>query len=272
MTVAPAPEGSPPNGPVVPPPGPDAPDAYIATLGHLPVAAVFAAAGAGLMAAIFQLGAAPPIAALALFVLLAVLVVGTTPLPRGGLGAGSRVTLARIVLVCLIGSVVAVPPPAIGDDLLWALVPIAAVAALLDAVDGKVARATGTVSPFGARLDMEADALFILILSVLLWRIDKAGVWVIAIGAMRYAFLAAMLVVPALRGALPSSRRRQTVCVVQVVALIIGLAPAVPPLATAALAGAALALLAWSFAVDTGWLLRHGAPAPATPHKPGESP
>jgi phosphatidylglycerophosphate synthase len=244
------------------------PDAYMVTLGHLPVAAAFAAAGAGLMAVWFGLGAAPPIAALILFALLAGLVVSTTALPRGGMGAGNRVTLARLVLVCLVGSAIFAPAVMLDDRLIWwALLPIATAAALLDILDGSVARATGSVTPFGARLDMEADALFVLILSVLLWRIDKTGAWVIAIGALRYLFLAAMLVMPALRGALPASRRRQTVCVIQVVALIVALTPLVPPLAATLLAGAALAALVWSFAVDVAWLMRLPAnpPGAATP-------
>lgn len=243
---------------VSPTPGTDEPkpDAYMLTLGHLPVAAMFAAASAWLMAAQFQLGATPPVTALVLFSLLAGLVVATAPLPREGMGAGNRVTLARLVLVCLVGSAIAVPSEALGDRFVWALVPIATLAALLDALDGSIARATGSVSAFGARLDMEADALFVLILSVLLWRLDKAGVWVVAIGGMRYAFLAAMLIVPRLRRALPPSQRRQTICVVQIVALIVAMAPVVPPLAATLLAAAALALLVWSFAVDIAWLLR----------------
>jgi phosphatidylglycerophosphate synthase len=80
---------------------------------------------------------------------------------------------------------------------------------------------------------------------------------------MRYAFLAAMLIVPRLRHALPPNQRRQTICVVQIVALIVAMAPVVPPLAATLLATVALALLVWSFAVDIAWLLR-AAPADNT--------
>ncbi len=239
------------------------PAAYAITLGHLPAAAVLTAACAGLMAMIFHLGAGPPVTALILFTLLGGLVAATTPLPGGGIDAGSRVTLARIALVCLVGSAIGVSPAAIGDDLLWALVPIAAVTALLGAADGSIARSTGAVSAFGARLDVETGALFILILSVLLWRLDKAGVWVVAIGAMRYAFLAATFAWPALRGTLPASRRRQAVHLILIAALIVALAPVAPPLAAASLAGAALALLVSSFAIDIVWLTRHGNLRPA---------
>lgn len=254
------PKHAPPDNPVADtlgPPEVPTPDAYTATLGHLPVAAVGATALAAAMTAMFGLGTGPPIVALVLFVALVGLVVATTPLPRGSFGAGNRVTLARIVLVCLVGSALGAPAVALDNKILWLLLPIAIVAALLDALDGAVARETGSVSPFGARLDMEADALFILILSVLLWHTGKLGAWVIAAGALRYAFIAAGLVVPALRGALPPSRRRQAVCVIQVVALIAALAPIVPAQAAMLLAGTALALLVWSFAIDIAWLLRH---------------
>ncbi|HUU35834.1 MAG TPA: hypothetical protein VMW48_17330, partial [Vicinamibacterales bacterium] len=80
-------------------------------------------------------------------------------------------------------------------------------------------------------------------------------------GLMRYAFAAAALVRPWLNRALPASWRRQAVCVVQIAALIVALAPVVPVPASLALAAASLALLAWSFWVDVAWLAarRRGA-------------
>src|SRR5262249_35133194 len=45
------------------------------------------------------------------------------------------------------------------------LVALATVALALDAVDGRVARGTGTASALGARFDMEVDAFLILVLS-----------------------------------------------------------------------------------------------------------
>ena len=106
---------------------------------------------------------------------------------------------------------------------------------------------------------MEVDALLILALSMLAWRFDKAGVWVIASGAMRYAFVAAGLCWRWLEAPLPPSRRRKTVCVVQLAALTIILLPVVtPPLSTAIAAGA-LAALTGSFLVDTLWLWQRAA-------------
>ena len=57
---------------------------------------------------------------------------------------------------------------------------------VLDAVDGRVARRTGTTSSFGARFDGEADAFLILVLSV--YVAARLGSWVLVIGAARYAF------------------------------------------------------------------------------------
>jgi len=103
---------------------------------------------------------------------------------------------------------------------------------------------------------MEADAGLILILSLLAWQFDEAGPWVLAAGLMRYAFVLAGLWLPWLRTALPASVRRQTACVVQVVALIGCLVPLIPPPWSAALVACGLAVLTASFAVDIAWLAR----------------
>ena len=73
---------------------------------------------------------------------------------------------------------------------------------------------------------------------------------------MRYVFVAAGWLLPWMRAELPPSVRRQTVCVVQVVALIVALAPLVTPPLSTAISAAGLAILTWSFAVDTAWLAR----------------
>ena len=46
-------------------------------------------------------------------------------------------------------------------------------------------------SAFGARFDMEVDALLIQVLAVLAWQWDKAGPWVLMSGLLRYVFVAA---------------------------------------------------------------------------------
>jgi len=166
-------------------------------------------------------------------------------------GPANVVTGTRALLVALLAAVALEPAVhALG----WWLVGTATVAASLDLADGWLARRTRLASAFGARFDMEVDALLILVLSVLVWRAGLTGAWVLASGLMRYAFVVAALARPWLTRALPPSRRRQTICVVQIAALIAALAPIVPPSAALALAAGSLVLLTWSFAVDVAWL------------------
>jgi phosphatidylglycerophosphate synthase len=103
---------------------------------------------------------------------------------------------------------------------------------------------------------METDALLILALAALVWQLGKTGPWILAAGAMRYAFVAAGLVWPRLRGRLPPSRRRQTICVAQIAALMVCLAPFVPPDLSGPLGLLSVTLLAVSFALDVAWLAR----------------
>ncbi len=105
---------------------------------------------------------------------------------------------------------------------------------------------------------MEIDALLILALSVLAWRHDKAGAWVVALRP------AAIRVRRGRRGwrpgcaaPLPPSRRRQTICVIQIAALTLVMLPAIEPPLSTVLAAAALVALTWSFLIDTVWLWRH---------------
>ncbi len=74
------------------------------------------------------------------------------------------VTLTRAVLCAGVAGLVA---DSFGRPVpVTALVTLAAVALALDAVDGQVARRTGTATPLGGRLDGEVDAFLILLLSI----------------------------------------------------------------------------------------------------------
>jgi phosphatidylglycerophosphate synthase len=187
----------------------------------------------------------------------------TVALRRHGarsLGPADHVTLARAVLTgcatALVADIVHAPAP------VALLVAIAAVALILDAVDGQVARRTGTASPLGARFDMEVDAFLILVLSVFV--ASSVGWWVLAIGVMRYAFAAASRPLPWLRLPLPPRTGRKTVAALQGIVLTVVAAGVLPhPAATAATA-AGLAALAWSFARDVRWLYLRRDLRPAT--------
>ncbi len=167
-----------------------------------------------------------------------------------GLGPADRVTLARATLTVAVAALVADsfdrPTP------VTTLVGLTALALLLDAVDGWVARRTRTASALGALFDQEVDAFLILVLSVYVAR--SAGVWVLAIGTARYAFLVAGWLTLWLREPLPPRYWGKVVAAIQGVVLTIAAAGVLPgPAITAALI-VAMGLLAESFARAIWWL------------------
>jgi len=133
----------------------------------------------------------------------------------------------------------------------WIIVVIAIVAVVLDGVDGWVARRTGTASAFGMRFDTETDAALILVLALLTWRHGKAGPWILGAGLLRYLFVAAGWVWPWMAGPLAPTLRGRVICVVQIAALIVALAPIIVPPASTAIAAAGLGALVYSFLIDT---------------------
>jgi hypothetical protein len=189
----------------------------------------------------------------------------------GRLTRADLVTLARAALVAGVAALVAdsfveTVPVAI-------LVSVAAVALVLDAVDGWVARRTATGS-LGAKLDGEVDAFLILVLSVYVAR--SIGAWVLAIGMARYAFAAAELILPWVREQLPPRYWRKFVAATQGIVLTVAAANVMPSVVTRVSLAGALILLAESFGRDVRWLrVRRPAtrdepdprtdPAPATP-------
>ena len=134
--------------------------------------------------------------------------------PGPGLGPGNRLTLARATLVLPLAAPAFMPGVVTGTGYWW-LVVLSAIALVLDALDGPLARRTETVSAFGARFAMELDAFLLVALSVLLWRTGKAGSWVLLIGGLRYAFVLGGILWPRLRGELLPRRRRKVICAVQ---------------------------------------------------------
>ena len=93
----------------------------------------------------------------------------------------SWVTLARATLA--VGVAALVVDSFTHDTPVALLVTLAAVALVLDLVDGWVARRTGMATELGARFDGEVDAFLILALSV--YVAPACGWWVLAIGAGR---------------------------------------------------------------------------------------
>ena len=165
------------------------------------------------------------------------------------------VTLTRAVLVAGVAGLVA-------DSFsrpvsITALVTLSAIALVLDALDGQVARRTGTATPLGARLDGEVDAFLILLLSIAVSQ--DYGWWVLAIGAARYVFLLAGWLIPWLAAPLPARYWRKVVAAVQGIVLTVAVS-GVPSRLTGMIAVVvALLLLAESFGRDVFWLYRTGA-------------
>jgi phosphatidylglycerophosphate synthase len=213
------------------------------------------AAGGAVAGSWLGAGVAYPIAAVAIaaVMLAAIVRVAGHQHPHARYGAANAVTTIRAGLVALAGGLVGVGAGASG---LWLAVALASVEAVLDGVDGWLARRTGLRSEFGARFDMETDALLILVLAILVWQHEKAGAWVLGCGLMRYGFVAAGWVLPWLARPLRSTLRGKTVAVAQIVGLIVAVAPIVPPPYSAIVAALTFAALVWSFAVDIAWLAK----------------
>jgi phosphatidylglycerophosphate synthase len=166
------------------------------------------------------------------------------------LGPANAVTLGRATLV---GGVTAlavtsftapVPRPL--------LVTLIGVALALDAVDGQVARRTNSTTALGARFDMEVDAFLVLVLSIFV--AGTFGWWPLAMGAFRYAFVAASWVWPWLSAPLPPRFSRKVVAAVQGVVLVVATADLLPGAVMVVVLAAALTSLTWSFGLDVRWL------------------
>jgi phosphatidylglycerophosphate synthase len=225
----------------------------LAALAALPVVALLSASIAG----------RPASAVMAGTVFLASAAITARGLQRGyphdRLGLCNLVTLVRAALAATLAGLLAAPQALAHPATAWAAVGVATIALMLDGVDGIAAHRSGLASSFGARFDMEVDALLALTLSLLALQAGKAGPWVLALGTMRYAFVVATWIWPWLGGPLPERFRRKTICVIQIGALIALIAPVVTPPLSTGIAATVMALVAWSFAVDILWLRRRRA-------------
>lgn len=203
-------------------------------------------------------------------VLAASLRLGLARASRWRLLPGDRVTLARAVLTCGVAALVADATARPGaDPRAGLLVVVAGVALVLDAVDGRVARRTGTVHPLGARFDLETDAALIAVLSV--HAATLLGGWVLAVGAARYLLLVVALAgrrMPWLRGQVPARRWRKVVAAYQGVGLTAVASGALPSTVAVLVVATGLGLLAASFGTEVLELRRQAGARPA-PDAPG---
>jgi phosphatidylglycerophosphate synthase len=227
---------------------------------HAALAVALAAGGATVaaVAALYALAAAAPAAsftALATYGVVAAFVWRARGrLPGTPLSLANRLTLVRATITCALAGMCVAPALAHG----WLVLAIAAVELTLDNLDGRLARSRRETSDFGARLDGEIDALFVLVLSVLAWQDGRAegapGAFVLGLGAFRYALLLAAALVPWLRGEVPSSMRAKIICNVAIGALLFDVAPFTPLVLRTPVSAVALLLLAYSFSFDVRYL------------------
>ncbi|MDH6237087.1 CDP-alcohol phosphatidyltransferase family protein [Cryobacterium sp. CG_9.6] len=165
-------------------------------------------------------------------------------------GQANIVTAVRSTMVGVISGIVTAsffaPMP------VWIVLALVVPALLLDAVDGWVARRTGSSSELGASFDMEVDAFLLLVLSA--YVSQSLGIWVLAIGLMRYVFVVAGWIFPWMRRQLPFRYWRKVVTAVQGIALTIAV-PEVLLVVEAIAVALALALLVESFGRDVVWLV-----------------
>src|SRR5580658_204844 len=165
------------------------------------------------------------------------------------------VTLTRAVLCAGVAGLVAASFG--GPVSVTALVTLSAIALALDAVDGQVARRTGTATPLGGRFDGEVDAFLILLLSIAVSEVY--GSWVLIIGAARYLLLLAGWLIRWLAAPLPPRFWRKVVAAVQGVVLTVAVSGELDRRVGIIAVAAALLLLAESFGHDVIWLYRAGA-------------
>ncbi len=144
---------------------------------------------AGALLSLFLAAAWPLVAA----VLVSLLVFSASArhrwTPSGDFGWANRLTWVRILLSASLFTL----PAGLG------IACIALLILVLDAADGALARLQGSTSSYGAALDKECDAFFILAMCLLLWWQGVAGLWVLIPGLWRYLYGALLVLWPASR-------------------------------------------------------------------------
>jgi CDP-diacylglycerol--glycerol-3-phosphate 3-phosphatidyltransferase len=164
------------------------------------------------------------------------------------------VTAVRGAAVAVLaGFAVAGRPAAL---LAWLPALLFAGEALLDAVDGALARATDTTTAFGSHLDTETDALALLVGSAAAVRFGAAPAFYVAVGLARYGFVAG-LALRRYRGSpvsdLPARESRRLLAAAQMLVLAVVLVPVLDTTLSRLLATAGMVPFLLGFLRD--WLL-----------------
>jgi len=90
-----------------------------------------------------------------------------------------------------------------------------------DGLDGYLARKYKTASEFGAYLDMETDAFYVCMLSLLLYQQGLAPIWILGIGWLRYAAVLLEVVLGIHGKAAPPNPYARSIAAILFVALLL---------------------------------------------------
>lgn len=135
--------------------------------------------------------------------------------PSGLFGLANAVTTLRLFMTLAL-----VLAPSAWPGYVLAILALSILG--LDLLDGWLAR-RHVLGAFGARYDMEVDAVFVFSLSAALWSREVAGVWVLLAGSWRYLFVALPLIVPSRGGEAPRSLIYRSAYAVMVICFLLAL-------------------------------------------------
>lgn len=102
--------------------------------------------------------------------------------------------------------------PSLSDILIGGL---AGIVLIMDGLDGYLARKFKTSSTFGAYLDMETDAFYVLSLTSIIYLQEKSDVWILLIGNLRYLYFILLLLVK------PKQQKEERNYFAQVIAVVL---------------------------------------------------
>jgi phosphatidylglycerophosphate synthase len=138
--------------------------------------------------------------------------------PSGSFGAANAFTLLRLGMTAGLAPLCLSPPGP-------AAAALVSVIFALDGVDGWIARRNGQASLFGAHLDMECDALLVLLCSLVLYQHARLGAFILVPGLLRYLYVVLLLLVPAAGGEAPRSNIARYAFALMMVSLVASLWP-----------------------------------------------
>lgn len=167
--------------------------------------------------------------------------------PGGAFGAANTVTLLRLLLIGMLALAGQQTRGEIASVTMFAVFA-------LDGLDGWLARSRQLASAFGARFDMECDALLVLVGSLLLYLRARLPAFILAPGALRYAYVLAITWLPGRGREQPRSLVGRYVFAVMVLSMCASLWPFEPWHRPVALL--ATLLIAYSFGRSVYWSLK----------------